>query len=55
MHEEPLCFISLGTMLAYKAGPRRPATESYVSELGQGMSPHRRIRSAELDLHRACP
>jgi len=33
-HEEPLCFISLGTMLAYKAGPERPALERYVSELG---------------------
>ncbi|VTU27497.1 Putative NAD(P)H nitroreductase YdjA [Variovorax sp. PBL-H6] len=33
-HEKPLCFISLGTMLAYKAGPERPVVERYVSELG---------------------
>jgi nitroreductase len=32
--ETPLCFISLGTMLAYKAGPERPTVERYVSELG---------------------
>jgi len=32
--EKPLCFISLGTMLAYKAGPERPTIERYVSELG---------------------
>jgi nitroreductase len=32
-HEEPLCFISLGTVLAHKAGPARPALERYVSEL----------------------
>jgi nitroreductase len=35
-HEEPLCFISLGTMLAYKAGPARPDIERYVCELGHG-------------------
>lgn len=33
-HEAPLCFISLGTVLAHKAGPERPALERYVSELG---------------------
>ena len=32
--EEPLCFISLGTVLAHKAGPARPALDRYVSELG---------------------
>jgi len=32
-YEQPLCFISLGTMLNYKAGPERPALERYVSEL----------------------
>jgi nitroreductase len=35
-NEEPLCFISVGTMLAYKAGPARPPTARYVSELGHG-------------------
>ncbi|VTU21919.1 nitroreductase family protein [Variovorax sp. RA8] len=34
-HEEPLCFISVGTVLAHKAGPARPTLERYVSELGQ--------------------
>lgn len=33
-HEAPLCFISLGTVLAHKPGPARPALERYVSELG---------------------
>lgn len=33
-HEEPLCFISVGTVLAHKDGPMRPALERYVSELG---------------------
>jgi nitroreductase len=32
-HEAPLCFISLGTMVAYKAGPARPEIGRYVSEL----------------------
>jgi nitroreductase len=33
-HEEPLCFISVGTVLAHKAGHERPPLERYVSELG---------------------
>ncbi|VTU32574.1 Putative NAD(P)H nitroreductase YdjA [Variovorax sp. PBS-H4] len=33
-HEEPLCFISVGTVLAHKEGPARPALERYVSQLG---------------------
>jgi nitroreductase len=33
-HEEPLCFISVGSVMAQKAGPVRPAIECYVSELG---------------------
>jgi nitroreductase len=33
-HEEPLCFISVGSVMAQKAGPARPAIERYVSELG---------------------
>jgi nitroreductase len=32
--EQPLCFISLGTMVSYHAGPARPDIERYVSELG---------------------
>jgi len=32
--EEPLCFISLGTVLSHKAGAARPALDRYVSELG---------------------
>ena len=33
-HDEPLCFISVGTVTAHKAGPARPALGRYVSELG---------------------
>lgn len=33
-HEEPLCFISVGTMVSPRAGPTRPALHDYVSELG---------------------
>ena len=33
--EEPLCFISLGSVMAQKAGPARPAIARYVSELGR--------------------
>ena len=33
-HEEPLCFINVGSVMAQKAGPARPAIERYVSELG---------------------
>jgi len=33
-HDEPLCFISVGSVLAEKAGPARPAPGRYVSELG---------------------
>jgi nitroreductase len=33
-HEEPLCFISLGTVLAHRPRPARPTLERYVSELG---------------------
>lgn len=33
-HEEPLCFISLGNVLADRAGPARPALARYVCELG---------------------
>lgn len=31
--EEPLCFISVGTVLAHAAGPARPDLGRYVSEL----------------------
>jgi nitroreductase len=31
--EEPLCFISVGTVLAHVAGAVRPDLEGYVSEL----------------------
>ena len=33
-HDEPLCFISVGSVMAEKAGPARPASSRYVSELG---------------------
>ena len=33
-HDEPLCFISVGSVMAHKAGPERPALGRYVSELG---------------------
>ncbi|MDP9964536.1 nitroreductase [Variovorax paradoxus] len=33
-HDEPLCFISVGSVTVQKAGPARPALERYVSELG---------------------
>jgi nitroreductase len=32
-HDEPLCFISVGSVTVQKAGPARPALERYVSEL----------------------
>lgn len=34
-HEQPLCFVSMGTTVAYQAGPARPDIERYVSELGR--------------------
>ncbi|MEP6721933.1 MAG: nitroreductase [Variovorax sp.] len=37
-HEEPLCFISVGTVLAHKADRLRPGLERYVSELGSPRS-----------------
>ncbi|WP_431121318.1 nitroreductase family protein [Variovorax paradoxus] len=33
-HDEPLCFISVGSVMAHKAGPERPTLGCYVSELG---------------------
>ena len=33
-HDEPLCFISVGSVTAQKAGPARPAPGRYVNELG---------------------
>lgn len=33
-HDEPLCFISVGSVLEEKAGPARPAPGRYASELG---------------------
>lgn len=33
-HEEPLCFVSIGTVLAHRRGPDRPSLDRYVSELG---------------------
>ncbi|KQX31929.1 nitroreductase [Variovorax sp. Root434] len=37
-HDEPLCFISVGSATARKAGPERPTLGRYVSELGSAPS-----------------
>ncbi|BEP46287.1 nitroreductase [Variovorax sp. V15] len=37
-HEEPLCFISVGSVTARKVGPARPTLGRYVSELGSAPS-----------------
>jgi len=33
-HDEPLCFVSVGSVTAPKAGPARPAPSRYTRELG---------------------
>jgi nitroreductase len=38
-HDEPLCFISVGSVTTHKVGPARPALGCYLSELGGAPHP----------------